>query len=94
MDEEQKKRITEIEAEERRQKRAQSRHAFFERLRSIVKLFLVMTLCAFAFIHRVEIAKVCNSVFNRAMKHLTLSPQTRQKSVDYQNQLDDVTTNN
>jgi hypothetical protein len=94
MDEERKKRIAEIEAEERRKKRAQSRHAFFDRLRGLVKLVLVMTICAFAFIHRVEIAKVCHSVFDRAMKHLTLSPKTRQKSVDYQNQLDDVTTNN
>jgi hypothetical protein len=93
MDEE-RKTNTEIEAEERRQKRAQSRQAFFERLRRIVKLFLVMTICILAFIHRVEVAKVCHSVFDRAMKHLTLSPQTRQKSVDYQNQLDDVTTNN
>ena len=94
MDEERKKRIAEIEAEERRKKRAQSRHALFDRIRGLVKLVLVMTLCAFAFIHRVEIAKVCHSVFDRAMKHLTLSPKTRQKSVDYQNQLDDVTTNN
>ena len=93
MDEERKKRIAEIEAEERRKKRAQSRLAFFERLRSIVKLFLVMTICVLAFIHRVEIAKVCQSVFDRAMKHLTLSPKTRQKSVDYQNQLDEITTN-
>ena len=93
MDEERKKRITEIEAGERRKKRAQSRHAFFERLRSIVKLILVMTICALAFIHRVEIAKVCHSVFDSAMKHLSLSTQTRQKSVEYQNQLDDATTN-
>jgi hypothetical protein len=33
-------------------------------------------------------------VFDRAMKLLTLSPQTRQKSVDYQNQLDGIITNN
>ena len=94
MDEERKKRIIEIEAEERRQKRSQSRLAFFQRIRSIVKLFLVLTICALAFIHRVEVAKVCHSVFDRAMKHLTLSPQTRQKSVDYQNQLDGIITNN
>ncbi len=93
MDEERKKRITEIEAEERRKQRAQRRHAFFERLRSIVKLFLVMTICALAFIYRVEVAKVCHSVFDRAIKHLSLSTQTRQKSVEYQNQLDDATTN-
>jgi hypothetical protein len=94
MDEERKKRITEIEAEERRKKRAQSWLVFYERLRGFVKLALVMTICILAFIHRVEIAKVCHSMFDRAMNHLTLSPQTRQKSVDYQNQLDEVTTNN
>ena len=94
MDEERKKRITEIEAGERHKKRAQSQHAFFERLRGLVKLVLIVTICAFAFIYRVEVAKVCHSVFDRAMKHLTLSPQTRQKSVDYQNQLDGIITNN
>jgi len=66
---------------------------FYRRLWSIVRFFLVMTICVLAFIHRVEIAKVCHSVFDRAMKHLTLSPQTRQKSIDYQNQLDEITTN-
>jgi hypothetical protein len=92
MDNEAKK-ITEIKAEERRKKREQSRHAFFERLRSAFKFLLVMTILVLAFIHRVEIQKICRAEFDRAMKHFTLSPQTRQKSVDYQNQLDGVTTN-
>jgi hypothetical protein len=54
----------------------------------------VMTICALAFIYRVEIVKVCHSVFDRAMKHFTLSTQTRQKSIEYQNQLDGIITNN
>jgi hypothetical protein len=88
-----RKKITEIKSEERRREREQNRLAFFERLRMIFKFVLVMTICALAFVHHVEIAKVCKSVFDRTMKHVTLSPQTRQKSIDYQNQLDGITTN-
>jgi hypothetical protein len=92
MDKEPKK-ITEIKAEERNKEREQNRRAFFERLRGIIKFLLVMTICAVAFIHRVELQKVCLTVFNSAMKHLGPSSQMRQKSTDYQNQLDGVTTN-
>jgi hypothetical protein len=88
-----RKTITEIKAEERRQERAQNRRAFFQRLAGIFKFLLVMTVLATAFIHRVEIGKICHATFDRVMKHFTLSPQTRQRSNDYQNQLDGVTTN-
>ena len=88
-----RKTITEFKAEERRQERAENRRAFFERLRSIFKFLLVMAIFAIAFIHRAQIQKVSYAAFGRVMKHVTLSPQTRQKSADYQNQLDEVTTN-
>jgi hypothetical protein len=92
MDEERKK-ITEFKAEERRKEREQNRRAFFERVRGVIKFLLVMTICVFVFIHRVELQKVCLTAFNSTMKHLTVSSQMRQKSTDYQNQLDGITTN-
>jgi len=52
-----------------------------------------MTIFIIALKHRAEIQKVGFAAFDSAMKHLTLSPQLRQKSADYQNQLDDVITN-
>jgi hypothetical protein len=52
-----------------------------------------MTIFIIALKQRDEIQKVCSAAFDSAMKHLNLSPQLRQKSADYQNQLDDVITN-
>jgi hypothetical protein len=88
-----KKKITEIKAEEWRQERAENRRAFSRRLWGVFRFLLVMTIFAVAFNHRTQIQKICHVEFGRAMKHVTLPPQTRQKSIDYQRQLDDVTTN-
>ena len=52
-----------------------------------------MTIFIIALKYRTEIQEVCSAAFDSAMRHLTLSPQLRQKSADYQNQLDDVITN-
>jgi hypothetical protein len=87
------KTINEYKAEEQRKEREKNRRALFERVRGIIKFLLVMTIFVVAFIHRVELQKVCLTVFNSAMKHLGPSSQMRQKSTDYQNQLDGITTN-
>jgi len=85
--------ITEIKAEERRQEREQNRRGFFNRLLSVFKFLLVLAVFVIALNHRAEIQRVCHAGFARAMKHFTLSPQLRQKSDAYQDQLDGVTTN-
>ena len=84
---------TDPEAREQRQERGQNSRALFERFRRIFKFVLAMTIFIIALKHRAEIQKVGFAAFDSAMKHLTLSPQLRQKSADYQNQLDDVITN-
>jgi hypothetical protein len=88
-----KEKITDTEAGKQRQERGQNRRVFFERLRRIFKFVLAMTIFIIALKQRDEIQKVCSAAFDSAMKHLNLSPQLRQKSADYQNQLDDVITN-
>jgi len=87
------KKNTDTEAGKHRQEREQNRRALFERFRRIFKFVLAMTIFIIALKHRAEIQKVGFAAFDSAMKHLTLSPQLRQKSADYQNQLDDVITN-
>jgi hypothetical protein len=88
-----KKKITEVMTEEKRLKRAENRRALFQRLRGACKLLIVLAIFAYAFIHRAQIERVCHAGFDRVMKHVTLMSQARQKSEDYQKQLDDVTTN-
>ncbi len=88
-----RKTINEYKAEEQRKEREKKRRALSERVWGVIKFFLVMTICAYSFIHRVELQKVCYAVFDSAMKHITVSSQMRQKSTDYQNQLDGITTN-
>jgi len=87
------KKNIDLEAGKQRQERGQNSRALFERFRRIFKFVLAMTIFIIALKHRAEIQKVGSAAFDSAMKHLTLSPQLRQKSVDYQNQLDDVITN-
>lgn len=88
-----KEKIPDSETGEQRQERERNRRVFFERLRRIFKFVLAMTIFIIALKHRVEIQDICTATFESAMKHLTLSPQLRQKSDDYQNQLDEVSTN-
>jgi hypothetical protein len=88
-----RKTITEIKAEERRQERAENRLKFFERLWGIFKFLLVMTILVLAFNHRVKIGKICHAAFDDVMKHVTLPQQVRQKTSDYQQQIDGITTN-
>jgi hypothetical protein len=85
--------IDEYKAGEQRKEREKKRRALFQRIWGTFKFLLVMTIFVVAFIHRVELQKVCLTVFNGAMKHLGPSSQMRQKSTDYQNQLDGITTN-
>ena len=84
-----RKTITDIKSEERAQKRRDS----LKRLWGIFKFVLVITIFVLVIYHRVQIGKVCHTAFDRVMKHVTLSSQTRQKAADYQQQIDGVTTN-
>jgi hypothetical protein len=88
-----RKTITDIKAEERRQERTQKQREFLGRLRSVAKFLLVMAVFVVAFNHRGQIEKFSRTAIDRVMKHITLSSQARQKAVDYQKQLDDATTN-
>jgi|GEM_PF-6745156 hypothetical protein len=88
-----RKTITEIKAEERRLERDQNRRGLFKRFVSIIKFLLVVAVFAIALHHRAQIQKVCYAGINRMMRFFSLSSQARQKSSDYQNQLDEVTTN-
>jgi hypothetical protein len=88
-----RKKTTEINADDWRQEREEKRRGFFYRLRSLIKLLLVVAIFIYAFKHRDEIQKVCYAGFDRVMNFFTLPPPVKQKSADYQSQLDGIVTN-
>jgi hypothetical protein len=80
-----------VQVDQRRKIRADRRHQFFGRVRSIFIFLFLATILVFAFNRHTEIQSLAYAKLNHAVKNSSASDSLRQGAINYEKQVDEIT---